>query len=310
MNVLRSALLAGAENAWLRRQATNSRIVRRAVQRFMPGESLDDALAAAQALRPLGMGTILTHLGENVADRAEADAVAAHYLEVADRIAQSGLDAEISIKLTQLGLDLGDDVALANVKRIAERASQRKNRVAIDMESTAYTDRTLAIFRQVHGAYPNVAVCLQAYLRRTPADAEALIPLGATIRMVKGAYMEPPHLAYAQKHEVDEAFLTLSRRLLSADARRAGIRLTIGTHDPVLIDRIAALTHESGTPKEAYEFALLYGIRRDEQLRLARAGHPVRVLISYGSYWFPWYMRRLAERPANVLFMARSVFGS
>jgi proline dehydrogenase len=309
VNVLRSALLAGADNAWLRRRATNSRIVRRAVARFMPGESLDDALAATEALRPLGLGTILTRLGENVTDRAEADAVADHYLQVADRVAAAGLDAEISVKLTQLGLDQGDDLALANVSRIAERAAQRRNRVAIDMESTAYTERTLALYRSVRQRYANTAVCVQAYLRRTPVDVEALIPLGATVRLVKGAYKEPASLAYPQKHDVDEAFFQLTQRLLSEPARQAGVRLTIGTHDRALIDRILAFTAQAGIPKETYEFALLYGIRRDEQLRLARAGHGVRVLISYGSYWFPWYMRRLAERPANVLFMARSVLG-
>jgi len=308
VNVLRSALLAGADNAWLRRRATNSRIVRRAVARFMPGESLDDALAATEALRPLGLGTILTRLGENVTDRAEADAVADHYLEVADRVAAAGLDAEISVKLTQLGLDQGDDLALANVSRIAERAAQRRNRVAIDMESTAYTERTLALYRSVRTRCANTAVCVQAYLRRTPVDVEALIPLGATVRLVKGAYKEPASLAYPQKHDVDEAFFQLTQRLLSEPARRAGVRLTIGTHDRALIDRILAFTAQAGIPKETYEFALLYGIRRDEQLRLARAGHGVRVLISYGSYWFPWYMRRLAERPANVLFVLRTLF--
>lgn len=309
MGVVRSALLVGSESAWLRRRATRSRLVRRAVSRFMPGETLDDALRAAGALGAQGMGAILTHLGENVADRAEAEAVTRHYLEMLERIPAAGLDAEVSVKLTQLGLDLNREAARENVERIARRAEQLGNRLSIDMESSAYTDRTLEIFRSLRRANIVAGVCLQAYLRRTAADLESLVPLGGGIRIVKGAYKEPRRLAYAAKRDVDESLFRLCARLLGADARRAGVRLTVGTHDTALIRRIQAHAAANGVPKDAFEFALLYGIQRMEQARLAHEGYRIRVLISYGSYWFPWYMRRLAERPANVLFALRGVFG-
>jgi proline dehydrogenase len=308
MKLLRSILLAGSQSAWLRRQATRRRFVRRAVSRFMPGETLDEALAAARSLRERGMGAILTHLGENVTERAEADAVVAHYLELLARVREAGLDAEASVKLTQLGLDLGAELALENTRRIADRARELGNRISIDMEGTPYTDATVGIFRQLRATHENVGLCLQSYLRRTSADLESLLPLGPAIRMVKGAYQEPPHLAFQHKREVDESFFQLCARLLGEDARRRGARLTVGTHDVDLIRRIAAHAEVLGVPKSGYEFALLYGIKREEQARLAREGYGLRVLVSYGSYWFPWYMRRLAERPANVLFVLRNLF--
>ncbi|HEY3216397.1 MAG TPA: proline dehydrogenase family protein [Candidatus Eisenbacteria bacterium] len=307
MNLLRSALIAGSQNAWLRKQASRRRSLRRAVSRFMPGETLDDALRAAGALRDLGMGAILTHLGENVRGRAEAEAVTRHYFEVIERVRAMELDAEISVKLTQLGLDVSPDLAHDNLARVASCAQPLGNRVWIDMESSAYTDTTLVALRHVRGSRANVGVCLQSYLRRTASDLEALLPLGVPIRLVKGAYDEPPRLAFRSKRQVDESFMALAARLLSDEARRAGVWFAAATHDPKLIRRVEALAASQGVAKTAYEFAMLYGVQRAEQLRLARAGCRLRVLISYGAYWFPWYMRRLAERPANVLFAVRSL---
>ena len=275
----------------------------------MPGETLDAALAAATALRRQGLATILTRLGENIADRAEAGAVVRHYTEVLERVHAAGLDAEVSVKLTQLGLDLGAEVASGGLREIVRRAEAFGNRVWIDMEDSHYTDGTLEIFRDVRGSHANVGVCLQTYLRRTAADLETLLPLGAAVRLVKGAYREPGSIAFPRKQDVDESFFALSSRLLGAEARRAGAWLAAGTHDLRLIGRIKALVDAAAIPKGAFEFAMLYGIQREEQLRLARAGYRTRVLISYGSSWFPWYMRRLAERPANVLFVLRNVFG-
>jgi proline dehydrogenase len=304
---MRSALLAGSRSVWLRERATRYGFVQRAVKRFMPGEKLEDALAAAESLRQKRAASVLTYLGENVTTAAEADGVVVHYLGVLERVREKGLDAEISVKLTHMGLDLGVDVATATLNRVVERAAALKNRVWIDMEGTAYTDRTLEVFRRLRARHENVGVCLQSYLRRTPADLEALLPLGPSIRLVKGAYKEPPELAYPKKSDVDEAFLRLTERMLREDARKAGAFAVIGTHDPILVRRITDHAAAAGVPKDAFEFDLLFGIRTDEQERLVREGYRLRVLISYGSYWFPWYMRRLAERPANVMFVLRSV---
>ncbi len=308
MSVLRSLLLAGSENPWLRRQATRRRFVRRAVSRFMPGETVDEALEAARALSHDGLGTIVTNLGENVTDRAEAAAEVDHYEDVVRRLAAAGLDTEISVKLTHLGLDLDPGLADANLDRLAGIANGAKFRVWIDMEGSAYTERTLEAFRRVRRSHRNVGIALQAYLRRTAADLDSLLPDGPPVRLVKGAYREPESIAFPKMEEVRESFLRLSAALLAPEARRAGAWLAAGTHDSDLIARIAAHASAAGVAPDGWEVAMLYGIRRAEQLRLRASGHRVRVLISYGSQWFPWYMRRLAERPSNLWFVARSAF--
>jgi proline dehydrogenase len=309
MNVLRGALLAASQNEWLREHAMRSRPVRRAVSRFMPGESLDDALAAAAVLRDRGLTTILTQLGENVTESSEAEAVTEHYLQVLERVRGAGLDAEVSVKLTQLGLDAGREPACRNLERIARRAGELGNRVFVDMESSAYTEATVEIFRRVRDQHGNVGLCLQAYLRRTSADVDDLLRLGPSIRLVKGAYREPAEIAFQSRREVDRSFLELASRLLDEPARRAGAGLVLGTHDLPLLARFQAAAEARGASRQSFEIAMLYGIQNDAQQRLARDGFRVRVLISYGSHWFPWYMRRLAERPGNVLFVFRNYFG-
>ena len=280
--------------------------MRGAVSRFMPGETLDDALAATRAL---GVGTVLTRLGENITNAAEAGAVTRHYLEVLDRVARETLDVEISIKLTQLGLDLAREECERNLEVLAERAASFSNWVWVDMEGTAYTDVTLEIYRRVRAKFSNVGLCVQAYLYRTAGDLSPLIDLGAGIRLVKGAYREPADRAFPKKSDVDENFFELSRRLLSPEAREKRVRAIFGTHDPVLISRIEDLARSLRITPHDVEFQMLYGIRRQEQERIQKAGYKFRVLISYGEAWFPWYMRRLAERPANVLFVAKNLFG-
>jgi proline dehydrogenase len=307
MSLVRSLLLAGSESEWLRTQATRSAFVRRSVNRFMPGERLDDALAAARALQTSGMSTILTHLGENVRDAGEADAVAAHYLDVLDRIHTSGLDAQVSVKPTQLGLDLGSDVCRRHLVRLAAHAHKTGNTLWIDMEGTPYLDRTIELYRALRTEFANTGVCLQAYLYRTPELLDALLPLGPAIRIVKGAYREPPTLAFADKAQVDEQFYELCVRLVAPDGPAAGAFLGIGTHDARLIARLQTHMAAHGVPRDRYEFEMLFGIQRDLQTQLARAGARVRILISYGEYWFPWYMRRLAERPANLWFVAKNL---
>jgi proline dehydrogenase len=295
-------------NAWLRERATKTAFVRRSVSTFMPGERFEDAMAAAAAQQDRSVSTIFTKLGENVTTAAEAEEVTRHYLDVLDKIQAAGLNAQISVKPTQLGLDLDKALCFGNLERLIERADARNNLVWIDMESSPYVDPTLDLFRRARARSPRVGIALQAYLYRTAKDVESLVPLGSAIRLVKGAYLEPASVAYPKKADVDENFYTLACRLLAEDAQRAGAVLHIATHDPRLADRLAAFIDEHRVPKAAYEYAMLYGIQRPLQQRLVAAGRPLRVLIAYGEYWFPWYMRRLAERPANMWFVVKNVF--
>lgn len=304
---MRRALLAASQNQWLAQRAPQYAFVRKAVQRFMPGEDVSSALDAARSLQQSRIATILTQLGENVKNAAEAEAVTRHYLDVLERVQGQKLEAAISVKLTQLGLDLDADSCLSNVRRLAKRAGELGNFLWIDMEASAYTTATLEIYRSVRAQHPNVGVCLQAYLYRTEKDLEDLLPLVPAIRLVKGAYNEPPDLAYPRKKDVDENYFRLARKLLDPEVRQKGTRAGFATHDLRLIQKIEQAAQELGLPKESMEFQLLYGIQRAEQVRLAQAGYHVRVLISYGSQWFPWYMRRLAERPANLTFVIRNM---
>jgi proline dehydrogenase len=309
VSLARKILLAMSTNAWLRERATKTAFVRRSVSKFMPGERLEDAMAAAAAQEAAGIGTIFTKLGENVTRVEEAEEVTRHYLDAIDKIHAAGLRAQISIKPTQLGLDLDKDLSVRNLQRLVDRADARDNFVWIDMEGSPYVDPTLDLFRRTRARSPRVGLALQAYLHRTAKDVEDLLPLGCAIRLVKGAYLEPPDVAFPKKADVDENFYMLSCRLLSDQAQRAGTLLHIATHDPHLVDRLKTYIWQFKVPKSAYEYAMLYGIQSGLQQRLVQSGEPLRVLIAYGEYWFPWYMRRLAERPANVWFVVKNVFG-
>ncbi|MGH9378934.1 MAG: proline dehydrogenase family protein [Terriglobia bacterium] len=300
--------MAGSQSKWLQERATRYSFVRRAVSRFMPGETVNEALEAAGTLRNASLGAVLTCLGENVTSPEEAEAVTAHYLDVLVRTRERKLTAELSVKLTQLGLDFDQELCYRNLARIAGAAVG--SAVWIDMESTRYVDATLELYRRSRLSYPNTGVCLQAYLYRTAADLESLLPLGPAIRLVKGAYKEPADRAFPHKHDVDENFFALATRLLSPEARAARVRAAIATHDLRLIQRLIQYTSAQGLPKDCLEFHMLYGIQRAEQLRLAREGWRSMVLIAYGKYWFPWYMRRLAERPANAWFVLRSLLSA
>ena len=305
MPLLRRLLLAGSTNAWLRERASRSPLVRRSVRRFMPGERLDDALAAAESLRLHGIGTILTALGESLERPDDARQVTAHYLDVIDRLGGSGLDAHVSVKPTQLGLDLDRALCEAHLHQLIDRAEARGIFLWIDMEYSRYVDPTLELFRAARARSRRVGVALQAYLYRTAEDLERLLPLGPAIRIVKGAYLEPPDRAYPRRADVDENFFRLCRRLLSPEAVAAGSLLHVATHDAPLAERVARYAREHAVPRQALEFAMLYGIGVRQQHDLAARGERVRVLVSYGERWFPWYMRRLAERPANVLFVLK-----
>ncbi len=273
----------------------------------MPGESMDDALRAAGSLAERGITAILTLLGENVDDAAAAATVADELAALLARAATTGLDADISVKPTHLGLDVGFDVAASNLQALASAAARQGRMVAVDMESTAYCDPTLDLYRVLRAEHDNVGICLQSYLYRTDTDLEALLDCAPMIRLVKGAYKEPAALAYPKKSDVDASYLRLSGTLLEA-ARDGTAKVSFGTHDAHMIAEINRRAADMKCPRETYEFQMLYGIERDLQARLAETGYRMRVLISYGAYWFPWYMRRLAERPANVGFVLRSLF--
>jgi len=308
MPIARSLLLGASRSRWLREQITNRAFARRAVKRFMPGERLDAALEAARDLARQGLGTVVTQLGENLTSLAEADAVRDHYLGVFDVIQSSGLPTWPSVKPTQLGLDLSFDACLANLTALAVRADAADSMLWIDMEDSRYVDRTLELFRRLMTAQRRpVGVCLQAYLWRTPDDVRSLLPLKPAIRLVKGAYAEPPDVAFPARRNTDLAYERLARALLEA-AARGGALPVFGTHDTALLSRITKHARDLGVRDGAWEIHMLYGIRAAEQRALASAGRRVRTLISYGEHWFPWYMRRLAERPANVWFVVRSVF--
>lgn len=308
MSVMRSLLLAGSQNEWLRHQAMHRAFVRRAVSRFMPGTTPDDALRAADTLRARSLATILTHLGENITTPAEAAAVERHYLDLIARLPATGPDTEVSVKLTQLGLDQDLELAVEHTVVLAHASAAQRRRLWIDMEASPYVERTLEVFRRVRERQPLVGLALQAYLHRTAADLEPLAQTGAAIRMVKGAYQEPPDVAMPRKADVDASFFRLCDRMFADDARAAGAWVTIGTHDRTLITALAKRAEERGVPKDGYEFAMLYGIQTTRQQELGRAGIRTRCLISYGEYWFPWYMRRLGERPANVWFVVKNIF--
>jgi len=310
MSLMRKVLLASSTSPWLREQATKRVFIRKSVSRFMPGETIDEALGAAKALQPERITTILTRLGENLTKLDEAEEVTAHYIDVLDRVQRASLDAQISVKPTQLGLDLDPVVCQRNLDRIVAHAERANNTpVWIDMESSPYVDPTLKLFRASREKSNAVGLAMQAYLYRTAKDLEDLIPLGPAVRIVKGAYLEPTDVAYPKKSDVDESFYTLCLRLMAQDAQKRGCLVHIATHDVALADRLMRFIDEKQIPTSAYEFAMLYGIQRSQQQRIASSDRRLRVLISYGEYWFPWYMRRLAERPANVGFVLKNMIG-
>jgi proline dehydrogenase len=305
---LRHVLLWMARNRWLKEHLPRLPFARRAVRRFMPGETADEALAAAEPFRAHGIGLLFTRLGENLADLGEAQEVTDHYHGLLDQITSRGLDGEISVKLTQLGLDLEPDVTFRHAGSLCEHAARAGGTFWIDMEGSAYTEATVAMYERLKAEHPNVGLCLQAYLRRTPADVQRLMPLKPAIRLVKGAYDEHAAVAFRKRSEVDAAYLSLAVLMLP-QAAAGDLRLGLGTHDLDLVDRVAEYASSAGHPKTCFEVQMLYGIRARDQVRLAEEGYKVRALVSYGEAWYAWYLRRLAERPANVAFALRQIFG-
>ena len=305
MSLIRTALLRASRSPWLAEQFRRRSFARRAVRRFMPGEDVEAALEAAASLNNARLGSVLTALGERVNTRAEAEAVRAHYLTVLDLIRARALPAHVSVKLTHLGLDLDRTLCAESIQALAARSAAIGTMLWIDMEESQYVDATLELYHRVRSQHPTLGVCLQAYLRRTPTDLESVLSAGGSVRLVKGAYREPPEIAFPRKADTNAAYFALAQRMLvSAAPSRPQV---FGTHDLALVDRVRARASSERVLDGAWEVHMLYGIRMREQRTLAASGVTVRVLISYGTHWFPWYVRRLAERPANMWFLIRSL---
>lgn len=301
-SVFRPLILRLSGHPWFRRAATDTRPGRAVASRFVAGETLDEAMGAARELDRAQITTMLDHLGENVETPAQAVDARNAYLRALEAITQaSTLDVAVSIKLTQLGLDFSIKECLANVEPIATAADAAGVRVMVDMEAHAYVDRTLEVVREIHAGHPRVGVALQSYLRRSTTDVFGL-PAGMRVRLVKGSYLEPPDVVFTEKREVDQHFRQLFATLLGR-----GHAIDVATHDPRLLDGARRITDAIENGWSRVEFQMLYGVRRDLQADLARRGYPVRVYIPYGTEWYPYLTRRLAERPANVWFFASNV---
>jgi len=298
--VLRDALLRLSTRPAIGRGLARFPLTRSVVRRFVAGESAADALAALEALEGAGLLTAVTYLGENVTSREQAAAAADVYCELVDEMRRRGLRTTPSLKLTHLGLDLGEDLAVEHVQRVLARA--RDTLVWLDMEASPYVDRTLAMYRRLRRRWSNVACVLQAYLYRTEADLRELVAGGLRVRLCKGAYREPPQRAYPRKADVDRQYARLAGMLLSREAQAAGAYPAFATHDERLIRVIADQARDIGLPAERFEFQMLHGVRPDLHRALRGRGVRLRVLVPFGEDWYGYFVRRLAERPANLLF--------
>jgi proline dehydrogenase len=300
--------LKGSESRWLAQNLPRFAFSRRAVRRFMPGESLREALDECAKLAQAHAGSVITRLGENISTLSEAEEVQTHYLEAIADIGRRALPTHLSVKLTQLGLDISPAHPVRFTQEIAAASAQLGTPVWIDMESSRYTQVTLDVFNRTRAAHENVGLCVQAYLHRAHKDIEQLLQTTTALRLVKGAYKEPADVAMQSKADVDVNYLRCATTLLeAARSGSVGYVPAFATHDVAIINTINARAKQMGVARDAYEFQLLYGINRAQQQKLASDGYRLRVLISYGSAWFAWYMRRLAERPANIWFVVKSL---
>jgi proline dehydrogenase len=303
-NMLRSVMLKLAGNRALHRTVYDLGNRYQFTRRFVAGETMQEALDVVRDMNALGVCTSLDLLGEGVADEAEACRATEAYVQLLNSIAMSGVDSNISIKLTQLGLGINRELCRLNLGQIIEKARELKNFVRIDMESSEYTQATLELFEERLPEFvKHVGVVIQSYLYRSDADIKRLAPHGCNIRLCKGAYMEPPSLAYPKKRDVDASYVRLMEHLLLSPSYTA-----IATHDTRIINHARAFVRDRKIEPDRYEFQMLYGVRREYQLEIVRQGYKMRLYVPYGRHWAPYYMRRLAERPANVLFIAKNFF--
>ena len=297
--MLKDTLLFLARQDGIRKFVSSNGAARRVARRFVAGEKLEEALLVAHVLNKQHIAVSLDHLGENVSDAAEAEAAARDYITILDRIAAARAEANISIKLTALGLDVSEDLCHEHLRMVLCRAAELGIFVRVDMEGSAYTQRTLDFVLELRREFDNVGTVVQSMLTRTPKDVETLIARKTRVRLVKGAYLEPAELAYPKKADVDAAYVTLMHSLLEC-----GVYPAIATHDERIIADARRFAEERGISRARFEFQMLYGIRRDLQERLAREGYNVRVYVPYGTQWYPYLTRRMAERPANLIFIA------
>ena len=296
--MLKNTLLYVAQNESVRKFVMNNGATRGVTQRFVAGESLDEAIEATRALNQQGLHVTLDYLGENVSDEQEAQATAQSYMEILDRIKSSGVDANISIKLTALGLDISQELCNKNVYQMLEHARQFPLFVRIDMEGSAYTERTVDTTLRLHERFEHVGTVIQSCLYRSKKDVEQLVAQGVRVRLVKGAYKEPKSVAFQVKSDVDRNYVRLMTQLM-----QRGNYPAIATHDETIINVACKYAHDNGISQDAFEFQMLYGIRRDLQEKLVSKGYHVRVYVPYGSQWYPYLVRRMAERPANLIFV-------
>jgi proline dehydrogenase len=300
--MMKSALLFLSEREAPKKLLTSIPIFNRMTKRFVAGETIDEAAAAIRELNRAGITATFDHLGEAIHNADEASAEVAMYTRLLDRIAKDDLDSNVSLKLTQLGLDISEELCISNLTKIVEHAAGYGNFVRIDMEDSGHTEATLDVFRTVRATHENVGIVIQSYLYRSEDDIRKLLDAGARIRLCKGAYAEPPEVAFPEKAQVDENYVRLMKILLES-----GIYHGIATHDPKMIDATIGFAKERGISPESFEFQMLYGVARQKQTDLVRDGYNMRVYVPFGKAWYPYFMRRLAERPANVLFVMRAM---
>lgn len=303
--VTRSALIYLSRQEGLKDFAARFSLFKKLTTRFIAGESVEEAVAAIREVNAHGCSASFDHLNESVSSIAETEAEVREYLDVLTRIDETGINSNVSIKLTQFGLEIDPDLAYRNARRVVEDAARRRNFVRIDMEGSNVTQATIDVFKRLRAEFGlnDVGIVLQSYLYRTMNDARDLLKIPARIRLCKGAYNEPPEVAYPDKKDVDYNYVRVMRLLLSS-----GVYHGIATHDPKMIDASVDFAKREGVSKDAFEFQMLYGIRRDLQEQLARGGYGMRVYVPYGKHWYPYFMRRLAERPANIWFVLKNLF--
>jgi proline dehydrogenase len=289
----------------LKEFATRFRLFKKLTTRFVAGETIDEAISFIREINAEGCTASFDHLNESVTSDAEAEKEVAEYLNILAKIDETGIRSNVSIKLTQFGLALNPEIAYKNSRSVVEDAHRRGNFVRVDMEDSKVTQATIDVFKRLREEFGlnDVGIVLQSYLRRTHGDAQELLKLPARIRICKGAYNEPPEVAFPDKKDVDENYIRVMKLLLSS-----GIYHGIATHDPKMIDATINFSAREGIGKEAFEFQMLYGIRRDLQRQLAHDGYNMRVYVPYGKHWYPYFMRRLAERPANIWFVMKNLF--
>jgi proline dehydrogenase len=306
---LRDTLLLLSKNRFVENTVKRFEMVKNAAANFVSGDEIEDAIRATEEANKLGIMATIDQLGESVTREERATRSTDVYVNVLERIAETGADANVSIKLTQLGLDIDYDMCLRNVESIVERAAELNNFVRMDMEDSPYTQRTLDIFKTLRKRHQNVGIVLQAYLYRTEKDVEDIVENGYSVRLCKGAYTESKEIAFPKKSQVDNNFILLLEKLLSEKARKNGAYVGVATHDEKLIGWTKNYAHHNGLGKNEFEFQMLFGIRKDLQEKLAREGYRTRAYIPFGTYWYSYYMRRLAERPSNMFTFARTVLG-